>query len=171
MSMTSTPRSGCPINLSLEVFGDRWTLIILRDMMFGNRRHFRDLLVKSDEGISSGILADRLKMLVEMEMITNIDDPSHKQRTIYSLTEKAIALLPVFVRLGSWGRRYLPVTEAFSIRTKLLEEGGPELVDRFMAELKTLHVDDPLGNQRGQVLADLTEAFMATQEATGTAVD
>lgn len=163
--MTPAPRSGCPINLSLEVFGDRWTLIVLRDMMFGNRRHFRDLLVNSDEGISSSILADRLKMLVEAGMITNIDDPGHKQRTVYSLTEKAIALLPVFVQLGAWGRRYLPVTEAFSIRARLLEEGGPELTERFMTELKVLHVDDPLGHKTSQVLADLTAAFMATLAA------
>jgi DNA-binding HxlR family transcriptional regulator len=167
MTMTAPFRSGCPINLSLEVFGDRWTLIVLRDMMFGNRRHFRDLLVKSDEGISSSILADRLKMLVEAGMITNIDDPGHKQRTIYSLTEKAIALVPVFVHLGAWGRRYLPVTEPFSIRAKLLEEGGPDLAERFMAELKVLHVSNPLGNQTSQVLTDLTAAFRATQKANG----
>ena len=61
--MDAGHRSGCPINLSLEVFGDRWSLIILRDMMFGGRRHFRELLTQSKEGISSNILADRLKML------------------------------------------------------------------------------------------------------------
>ena len=165
MNATPAPRSGCPINLSLEVFGDRWTLIVLRDMMFGNRRHFRDLLVNSEEGISSSILADRLKMLVEAGMITNIDDPGHKQRTIYSLTEKAIALLPVFVELGAWGSRYLPVTEALSIRARLLEEGGRDLTERFMAELKVLHVDNPLGNGTSQVLADLTAAFLATLKA------
>ena len=58
-------RSGCPINLSVEVFGDKWSLIVLRDMMFGNRRHFRELLSNSMEGIASNILADRLKRLTE----------------------------------------------------------------------------------------------------------
>ena len=58
-------RSGCPINLTLEGLGDRWSLIVIRDIMFGNRRHFRELLQRSEEGIASNVLADRLKRLVE----------------------------------------------------------------------------------------------------------
>jgi DNA-binding HxlR family transcriptional regulator len=103
--MTATRRSGCPINLALEVFGDRWSLIVLRDMMFGGRRHFRELLNHSQEGISSNILADRLRMLMRQGMITRGPDPTHKQKAIYSLTDKAIALVPVFAQLGAWGRR------------------------------------------------------------------
>jgi hypothetical protein len=63
--MREDQRSGCPINLTLEVVGDKWSLLIIRDMIFGNRRHFRELLTKSEEGIASNILADRLKTLVE----------------------------------------------------------------------------------------------------------
>ena len=62
-------RSGCPINLSLEVFGDKWSLLILRDMMFGDKRHFCELL-RSEEGIYSNILADRLRKLLGEGMIT-----------------------------------------------------------------------------------------------------
>ncbi len=58
-------RSGCPINLALEVLGDRWSLIIIRHIMFGNRRHFRELLTRSQEGVASNILAAGLKRLVE----------------------------------------------------------------------------------------------------------
>ena len=58
-------RSGCPINLALEVLGDRWSLIVIRDIMFKDRRHFRELLTRSHEGIASNILAARLKRLVE----------------------------------------------------------------------------------------------------------
>jgi DNA-binding HxlR family transcriptional regulator len=112
-------RSGCPINLTLEVFGDKWSLLIIRDMMFGNRRHFRELLSRSEEGIASNILADRLKRLMEEGMITRADDPSHKQKAIYSLTEKAIQLVPVFAQIGAWGRRHLPVSEELSIRAEL----------------------------------------------------
>jgi len=57
----NAPRSGCPINLTLEALGDRWSLIVIRDLMFGNRRHFRELLTRSEERIASNILADRLK--------------------------------------------------------------------------------------------------------------
>lgn len=59
----NAPRSGCPINLTLEALGDRWSLIVIRDLMFGNRRHFRELLTRSEERIASNILADRLTRL------------------------------------------------------------------------------------------------------------
>ncbi|MEI3850491.1 MULTISPECIES: winged helix-turn-helix transcriptional regulator [Ensifer] len=136
-------RSGCPINLSLEVFGDKWSLLIIRDMIFGGKRHFRELL-RSQEGISSNILADRLKMLVEQGMLTKADDPTHKQKAIYSLTEMTIALVPIMAQLGAWGRRYLPVSEELSIRAELMENGGPELWDRFMDELRRDHLGTPL---------------------------
>src|SRR3954470_5804203 len=133
-------RSGCPINLTLEVAGDKWSLLIIRDMMFGNRRHFRELLSRSEEGIASNILADRLKRLVEQGMITRADDPSHKQKAIYSLTEKAIQLVPVFAQIGAWGRRHLPVSEELSIRAELLEDGGPKMWSAFMEELRHMHL-------------------------------
>lgn len=140
--MNDNHRSGCPINLSLETFGDKWSLLIIRDMMFGGKRHFREML-QSEEHISSNILADRLRMLVREGMITKADDPGHKQKAIYSLTEKSIALVPVFVQLGAWGRRYLPVSEALSIRAQVLEEGGPAMSDAFMAELRMEHLGEP----------------------------
>lgn len=134
------PRSGCPINLALEVLGDRWSLVIIRDMMFGNRRHFRVLLRESMEGIASNILADRLKRLEAAGLISRADDPSHKQKTLYSLTEKAIQLVPLLVTMGAWGRKHLPVTPELSIRNRLLEEGGPEMWEQFMAELRVTHL-------------------------------
>jgi len=136
-------RSGCPINLTLEVFGDKWSLLIIRDMMFGNRRHFRELLTQSEEGIASNILADRLKRLVEEGMITRADDPTHKQKAIYSLTEKAIELVPVFAQIGAWGRRHLPVSEELSIRAEVLEAGGPAMWKAFMEELRHVHLGAP----------------------------
>jgi len=135
-------RSGCPINLSLEVFGDKWSLLILRDMIFGGKRHFRELL-RSEEGIATNILADRLKRLTEEGMLTKADDPSHKQKAIYSLTEATIALVPIMAHLGAWGRRYLPVTEELSIRAELLEKGGPEMWEKFMTELRHEHLGEP----------------------------
>ena len=133
-------RSGCPINLSLEVFGDRWSLIILRDMIFGGRRHFRELLNNSQEGIASNILADRLKRLLELGMLTRAADPTHKQKAIYSLTEMSIQLVPIMAQLGAWGRRWLPVSEELSIRAELLEKGGPAMWDVFMNELRAEHL-------------------------------
>ena len=156
-------RSGCPINLSLEVFGDKWSLLILRDMIFGGKRHFRELM-KSQEGISSNILADRLKMLVELGMLTKGDDPSHKQKAIYSLTEMAISLVPIMAHLGAWGRRWLPASEELSIRAELLEAGGPQMWERFMAELREEHLGaprDPSQSPGARVRATLQAGYEA----------
>ncbi|TYR34077.1 helix-turn-helix transcriptional regulator [Mesorhizobium microcysteis] len=138
--MEEPHRSGCPINLTLEILGDKWSLLVIRDMMFGNRRHFRELLSQSEEGIASNILADRLKRLLAQGVISRRDDPTHKQKAIYSLTDRGIELLPIFAHIGAWGRRHLPVSEELSIRAQLLEEGGPVMWDRFMLELRAEHV-------------------------------
>ena len=151
-------RSGCPINLTLETLGDRWSLIVIRDIMFGNRRHFRELLNGSEEGIASNILADRLKRLVASGLLGKADDPSHKQKSVYSLTEKAIQLVPLFAHMGAWGRRHLPVTHELSVRAQLLEDGGPALWGDFMDELRTTHLGAaPSG--RPSVTARLQAAY------------
>jgi DNA-binding HxlR family transcriptional regulator len=137
------PRSYCPINLGLEIFGDAWTLLVLRDMMFAGKRHFRELL-HSDEGISSNILADRLKRLCDRGILTKRDDPTHKQKAIYSLTERGIALLPVLLQVGAWSRAHLVETRrsdpwALAINRSLVE--NPGAIRRKMAELRRAHVD------------------------------
>jgi DNA-binding HxlR family transcriptional regulator len=152
-------RSGCPINLALEVLGDRWSLIVIRDIMFGNRRHFRELLTHSEEGIASNILAVRLKRLLEEGLLSRSDDPAHRQKGIYSLTEKAIQLVPVLVQLGAWGRRHLPTSPELAIRQQLLEEGGPPLWSAFADELRHIHLATPLPVGRESVIARLKAAF------------
>src|SRR3984893_7976794 len=138
--MTDAQRSGCPINLTLEVVGDKWSLLVIRDMMFGNRRHFRELLTKSEEGISSNILADRLKTLLEQGIVTREDDPSHKQKGIYSLTEQGIQLLPIIAQMSAWCDKSRPDTEELSSRARLLSEGGPKMWAEFMDELRDTHL-------------------------------
>ena len=160
MAESPSLRSGCPINLTLEILGDRWSLLVLRDMMFGDRRHFRELLTRSEEGIASNILADRLKKLMAQRLITRADDPTHRQKAIYSLTEQAIQLVPILALIGGWGTRHLPVSEALSIRAKLLEAGGPPMWDAFMDELRRRHLGQP-GEGRS-VLAELQAAYEAT---------
>lgn len=165
--MKDDMRSACPINLSLEVFGDKWSLLIIRDMIFGGKRHFRELL-RSEEGISSNILADRLKMLVDEGMLTKADDPTHKQKAIYSLTEMTIALVPIMAQLGAWGRRYLPVSEELSIRAELMEKGGPDLWNRFMEELRHEHLGVPLDGPP-RVRGSLQAAYEAVVARNGSA--
>ena len=159
--MDAEQRSGCPINLTLEVVGDKWSLLVIRDMIFGNRRHFRELLTRSEEGIASNILADRLKRLVEQGIISKADDPTHKQKNVYSLTEKGIALLPVLAQMSVWGRKHLPVTEELSIRAQLLEEGGPKLWADFMEELRETHLGVPRRKKGPSVTERLRKAYEA----------
>jgi DNA-binding HxlR family transcriptional regulator len=166
------PRSGCPINLTLEVVGDKWSLLVLRDMMFGNRRHFRELLLQSEEGISSNILADRLKTLLEQGILTRADDTTHKQKLTYSLTEKGIQLLPVLAQMSGWGLKFLPVSEELSIRAELLAQGGPALWEEFMDELRESHLGivNPARTQPGWTsvgsrLRAAYEAVLARQAA------
>lgn len=151
----------------MEVLGDRWSLVVIRDMMFGNRRHFRELLTRSQEGIASNILAARLKRLVALGLLTRRDDPSHSQKTIYSLAEPAIQLVPVLAMLGAWGRRHLPVSEELSIRAQLLEEGGEPMWTAFMDDLRRLHLEDPVAGASGAivspVLTELTKAYEAVR--------
>ena len=142
--MTATePRSYCPINLSLEIFGDSWTLLVLRDMMFAGKRHFRELL-QSDERISSNILADRLARLVDQGLLTRSEDPTHKQKAIYSLTEKSITLLPVVVQIGAWGSRWVPDSKKLEPAARKvvrqLQEGGPRIWEKLMDELRAEHL-------------------------------
>jgi DNA-binding HxlR family transcriptional regulator len=152
-------RSGCPINLTLEMLGDRWSLIIVRDIMFGNRRHYGDLLKLSEEGIASNILANRLNRLLELGLLSRTQDPTHKQKAIYSLTEPSIELVPLLAHMGAWGRRHTPATRELSIRAQLLEEGGERMWKAFMAELRSIHLGAPA--PRRSVLAGLQASFEA----------
>lgn len=162
--MADQLRSGCPINLTLEALGDRWSLLVIRDMMFGGRRHFRELLGKSEEGIASNILADRLKRLTESGLITRADDPSHRQKAIYSLTEKAIQLVPLIAQMGAWGRRHMPATPELSIRAQLLEEGGPALWAEFMDDLREAHLAAPRARTGPTVAERLHAAYLDVLE-------
>lgn len=164
--MADDHRSGCPINLTLEIMGDKWSLLVIRDMIFGNRRYFRELLTKSEEGIASNILADRLKRLLEHGILSKADDPSHKQKARYSLTEKGIELLPILAQMAVWGRKYLPVSEELGIRAELLKEGGPALWAEFMEELRESH----LGKQPARARAPGTSVGERLQAAYKAAV-
>jgi DNA-binding HxlR family transcriptional regulator len=123
----NAPRSGCPINLTLEALGDRWSLSVIRELMFGNRRHFRESLTRSEERIASNTLADRLTRLKKAGLAARRDDPSHKQKVIYSLTEASIDLLPLLAHMGGWGLCHTPTSKELSTRARILEDGGPKL--------------------------------------------
>jgi DNA-binding HxlR family transcriptional regulator len=141
--MRPSQRSGCPINLTLELLGDRWSLIVIRDIMFGGRRHFRELITQSEEGIASNVLADRLRRLVKNGLLSKRDDAAHKQKAIYRLTEASIELVPLLVQMGAWGRRHTAADWVLARRAKELEEGGPKKWKALMADLRASHIGPP----------------------------
>ena len=98
----SAPRSSCPINFGLEIFGDRWTLLILRDLLIQHKTTFR-AFQDSDEGIASNILAERLKRLEACGLITRAPSPEDGRVMLYSPTDAARDLIPVLVELSYWG--------------------------------------------------------------------
>jgi DNA-binding HxlR family transcriptional regulator len=144
--------------MTAELLGDRWSLVVLRDIMFGGFTHFRELLTNSLEGIASNILASRLTKLVGAGLLTRDDDPSHKQKVEYHLTEAAIQLVPIIATLGEWGARWLPTEPELTIRARRLAAGGPPMWDQFMDELRDQHLNARPRRDDG-VIAGLTLAY------------
>jgi DNA-binding HxlR family transcriptional regulator len=135
--MHGHPRSACPIHNALELLGDRWSLLVIRDIMFAGKRHFREFL-QSEEGISSNILADRLNALVANGILTKSEDPSHRQKAVYSLTEKGIGLLPVLTALSAWSQKNFPDTR--QPEAVALVKGGEEAQRKITASLRKQHL-------------------------------
>jgi DNA-binding HxlR family transcriptional regulator len=94
-------RSGCPISIALELLGDAWSLLIVRDLMFKDRRTYNDFLT-GGEGIASNVLADRLRKLEAANIIEKRRDPEDARRFLYRLSPKGIELAPVLVELVIW---------------------------------------------------------------------
>lgn len=136
------PRSQCPVNLALELLGDRWSLLVVRDLMFTGRCHFRELL-QMDEGISSSVLADRLSRLVRAGLLTIVPDPTHKQKAIYRLTAAGIDLLPVVAELAIWGRRHQPASEELSVHADAFALGGSASITAARDELHEVAREQP----------------------------
>ena len=109
MPRFTSHRSQCPVVFALDLFGDRWTLLIIRDLIFTQRSTYGDFLA-SGEGISTNILADRLKRLEEEGIVTRHPDPEHGGKHHYRLTDKGLDLVPVLLEMIRWSARHQPDT-------------------------------------------------------------
>lgn len=105
------PRSRCPINFALELFGDRWTLLVIRDLVLLGKRRFTEF-ASSDEKIATNILSDRLKRLVKRGIIESKQDPKDKRRVLYQLTELGLDLIPPLIEIAAFGAKHDPNTAA-----------------------------------------------------------
>lgn len=110
-------KSDCPINFALELFGDRWTFLIVRDMMFKGKHYYGEFL-QSEEKIATNILADRLSLLELSGIVVKSVDPAHASKFIYKLSQKGIDLLPVLTEIILWSARHdkLTATDAKFVR-------------------------------------------------------
>ena len=107
---TDARRSGCPISFSLDIFGDRWTLLVLRDVLLKGKRHFRDLA--AEEGIASNILADRLRRLEAWGILRREADPDDRRQRVYLATDRGLRLTRILLELAAWGAETDPKTGA-----------------------------------------------------------
>lgn len=104
-------RSNCPTAFALDIFGDRWTLLVIRDLMFGGKRRYGDFL-DSEEAIATNILSDRLARLESRGIVVSASDPTDRRRKVYRLTQKGVDLAPLMVEMILWSARHDPRTAA-----------------------------------------------------------
>jgi DNA-binding HxlR family transcriptional regulator len=127
-------RSDCPISCSLDIFGDKWSLLIIRDMLFFNKKTYSDFL-KSEEGIATNILASRLQGLEENKLIEKLEHPDSKAKVLYRLTPKAIDLLPMMVEVLLWAENHLDIPDESKSIIKELRINKEEFIKKTIQNL------------------------------------
>ena len=132
---TSKKRSECPLSCSLDIFGDKWSLLIIRDLIFGNKCTYNDFL-KSDEGIATNILASRLKGLEENGILEKSAHPDSKAKILYKLTTKGIDLLPIIMEVYIWAEKYLTIPADLKATIKEAKKDKDKFVKQVTKELK-----------------------------------
>ena len=132
MNKENKCRSQCPVSFSLELFGDKWTLLVIRDLVFMGKRHFRELLA-SPERIATNILTDRLKRLEASGIITRQPNPENGREIVYELTEKGLDLVPVLIEIIRWGGKHDADTGAPKDFLKRIEQDREGLIEEIRA--------------------------------------
>jgi DNA-binding HxlR family transcriptional regulator len=137
---TINRRSECPITYTLDIFGDKWTMLIIRDLLLYGKDSFSEFLC-SDEKIATNILTDRLNVLLQEGFITKHTAPTNKSKFLYRPTEKAIEMIPVLMEITLWAEKYNPdgapldITEPLKKnRTKALRDFKKKVEERFKEE-------------------------------------
>ena len=128
-------RSDCPVSCSLDEWGDKWSLLIVRDLMFKKQCTYGDFL-KSAEGIATNILAARLQAMEENKLIKKLDHPDSKAKVLYQLTQKGIDLFPIMVEINLWADKYFTIPEIRKPMLKAIKKNKVEFIKSSMKELK-----------------------------------
>lgn len=130
-------RSGCPISCSLDVWGDKWSLLIIRDLIFAKERTYGDFL-KSPERIATNILAARLQALEENRIIERLEHPDSKAKVLYRLTRKGIDLLPIVIEISLWAEKYFPIPAERKAMLKEVKKDRAGYIKFMTKELENL---------------------------------
>lgn len=130
-------RSECPISCSLDIWGDKWSLLIIRDLIFANKCTYGDFL-KSSEGIATNILASRLQGLEENGIIEKSDHPDSKAKILYRLTKKGIDLLPIFVEIHLWAEKYFSIPDEIKVVIKKAKKDKELYIKSIKKELQKM---------------------------------
>jgi DNA-binding HxlR family transcriptional regulator len=130
----SKKRSDCPVSCSLDIWGDKWSLLIIRDLMLAKQCTYGDFL-KSAEGIATNILASRLQGLEENKIIEKLEHPDSKAKVLYRLTKKGIDLLPIMVEINLWAEKYFTIPDD---RKAMLKEMKKDKIAFIKAGTKEL---------------------------------
>lgn len=131
---TSKKRSDCPISCSLDIWGDKWSLLIIRDLMYAKECTYGDFL-KSEEKIATNILASRLLMLEENKLISKLDHPESKAKVLYKLTQKGIDLLPILIEINLWAEKYSDIPEDQKLMLKEVKKDKEAFINKHIKEL------------------------------------
>ncbi|RJQ47614.1 MAG: transcriptional regulator [Gaiellales bacterium] len=135
MAKAHCRESGCPIAFTLDLIGDKWSLLIIRDMVFHGKRSYGAFL-ESPEKIATNILADRLARLEATGIVAKALDPAHKKKFVYTLTSKGLDLVPMVLEIVLWGAKYDPNTAAPKPFIRKLKQDRGALIRELLAALK-----------------------------------
>lgn len=130
-------RSDCPISCSLDIWGDKWSLLIVRDLMMKNQCTYGDFQ-KSEEGIATNILASRLKSLAENGIIEKLQHPESKAKVLYQLTEKGIDLVPLMVEMNFWIDKYYSIPPERKEEFKAMKKDKVGFIKEYRKTLKKM---------------------------------
>jgi DNA-binding HxlR family transcriptional regulator len=128
-------RSHCPVSLALEAIGDRWSLLVLRDLVLRGKRRFQEFL-NSEERIATNVLADRLARFERQRLVVRRDDPHDRRQTYYAPTQKALDLLPVIFAMARWSAKYDPHVDREHPLLRRLHAGEEGLQRQILAQFK-----------------------------------
>jgi DNA-binding HxlR family transcriptional regulator len=135
MHKSNKKRSDCPISCSLDIWGDKWSLLIIRNMMFYNVNTYSEFL-KAPENISTNILADRLTSLEKAGLISKGEHPESNAKIFYKLTPMGIDLFPLMIEIGIWGNKYFEIPAKSREMIKYAKKNKKDLIRSLSAQAR-----------------------------------